>query len=222
MSIASRRLESAADNIANLSTPGFKRLASVVTSSAPNSFGAPITLAVSRDESAGALTPTKSALDVAVSGDGYLLVRDGERMLLTRAGRFTRDDDGRLTTAAGYILQDAPGSDLRLDRGDVEILSDGVVLNSGIPASRIGLFNVAGDAAKRAVGGSYFEVAETEIVEARGAALRQGMIEASNVALADEMLAVMAAIRSAETGARLIQTYDSVLGQVFTTFGERR
>lgn len=222
MSIAGRRLEAAADNIANLSTPGFKRLTSVVASSAPQSVGAPVTLVVSRDESAGALTPTGSALDVAVSGDGHLLVRDGERMLLTRAGRFTRDDDGRLTTPAGYILQDAPGSDLRLDQGVLEILPDGVVLNSGIPAARIGLFNVADDEAKRTVSGSYFDVAETEIVEAEGAALRQGMIEASNVALADEMLAVMAAIRSAETGARLIQTYDSVLGQVFTTFGERR
>lgn len=222
MSIAGRRLEAAADNIANLSTPGFKREASVVTSSAPTRFGAPVTLALSRDESAGALTPTGSALDVAVSGDGYLLVRDGERMMLTRAGRFTREDDGRLTTPAGYILQDAPGSDFRLDQGGVEILSDGVVLSAGVPAARIGLFTAAGDASKRAVGGSFFEVAETEIVEAPGAEIRQGMIEASNVALADEMLAVMAAIRSAETGARLIQTYDTVLGQVFTAFGERR
>ena len=49
--------------------------------------------------------------------------------------------------------------------------------------------------------------------------VRQGMIEGSNVDLPVEMLSTMAALRQAEIGARVVQTYDSLIGQTISTLG---
>lgn len=222
MSIAGRRLDAAAENIANLSTAGYKRKITTQGFAAQSSAAGRIELTSGRDFSSGALTPTGSKFDLAVTGEAYLLVRAGNDYMLSRDGRFNLDAEGRLVTAAGYVLQESPGIDLRLNSSQFEILADGVILEYGVPALKVGLF-AARDASKMAGAvGSTFAVTESEIVEAPAGELRQGVIENSNVALADEMLTVMAAIRSAETGARLVQAYDSLIGQTLTSFGERR
>jgi flagellar basal-body rod protein FlgG len=48
------------------------------------------------------------------------------------------------------------------------------------------------------------------------------MIEASNVSLGDEMVAMMTALRQAESGARLAQLYDDLMGRAITTLGESK
>jgi len=40
------------------------------------------------DLSQGPIEATGNPLDVAIAGDGYFAVRSGDRMMLTRAGRF--------------------------------------------------------------------------------------------------------------------------------------
>jgi flagellar basal-body rod protein FlgG len=46
------------------------------------------------------------------------------------------------------------------------------------------------------------------------------MVEASNVAMGEEMVTMMAALRQAENGARIVQLYDDLLGRAITTFGQ--
>ena len=55
---------------------------------------------------------------------------------------------------------------------------------------------------------------------ATGATLRQGMVENSNVSIGDEMVAMTAAVRQTETGARLVQIYDDLLGRAISSFGQ--
>ena len=50
--------------------------------------------------------------------------------------------------------------------------------------------------------------------------IRQGFLESSNVSLGDEMVALMEAVRRAETGQRLMNVYDDLLGRVITTLGQ--
>ncbi len=52
-----------------------------------------------------------------------------------------------------------------------------------------------------------------------GAVVRQGMLEGSNVTLGDEMTQSMVAVRQAESGARLIQLYDELIGRAVSAFG---
>ena len=50
--------------------------------------------------------------------------------------------------------------------------------------------------------------------------VRQGALESSNVSSATEMIALMSALRRAETGQRLIQVYDDLMGRTFNLLGQ--
>jgi flagellar basal-body rod protein FlgF len=222
LSASERRLETIAQNVSNVSTPGFKRQISFVDTLSERdsaSIGA-LLPHTSPDVSQGRLSETRNPLDVAISGPGYFRVRHGESILYTRQGQFQRAEDGRMVTPQGYTLQSAEGEDLVLVSTAVEIRSDGTVLEQGRPVARIALFAPAEGGSLDPVAGSYFAMAGDGVEEATGAELRQFMVEASNVSMGDEMVAMMAAMRQAENGARLIQVYDELLGRAVTAFGE--
>jgi len=71
----------------------------------------------------------------------------------------------------------------------------------------------------QAIGGSLFKAPEMAMQESTSAGIRQGMLESSNVSLGDEMVTMMTAMREAEGGSRLIQTYDDLIERAVTTFG---
>jgi flagellar hook protein FlgE len=111
MAAQSARLGTVADNIANVSTTGYKRASTefstlVLDAGAgaylPGSVETHTRYAIS---SQGALTYTTSATDLAVRGDGFFLVSaPGGQIYMTRAGSFVPDGEGRLVNAAGYSL----------------------------------------------------------------------------------------------------------------------
>jgi flagellar basal-body rod protein FlgG len=214
------RLSTVANNVGNVATPGFKRQVSFAQAIQDMSGGAapPGAVSVSRrtDFGQGRMIETGNPLDLAIAGEGFFRLRDGERIVHSRHGQFHRADDGRVMTQQGYVLQQQGGGDLVVD-GDVQVLRDGTILSDGGPVGRIGLA-LPPEAAPDTEGGSMFAGDFGEDVEAPD--IRQGAVEASNVTLADEMTAMMIAVRQAETGARLIATYDELLGRAITTLGQ--
>ena len=224
MSSAERRIETLANNVANVTTPGFKRqisFADVLGVRAAATFGAPGELLSRRtDFGQGRLSETGNPLDIAISGDGFFRLRDGDRAVFTRDGQFRRADDGTIVTQQGQVLQQADGGDLVLEGSDVEILRDGTVLSAGSPVGRIALAMPAHGSAAEAIGGSLFRIPEEAIEEVASPDLRQRHVEASNVALGDEMAAMTVALRQAESGARLVTLYDELLGRAITAFGQ--
>jgi flagellar hook protein FlgE len=73
----------------------------------------------------GSLQTTGRSLDVAVSGDGFFMVRQGNNSLYTRAGNFYLDSNGSLVTAGGNLVQGFP------------VDADGVVNRSGVTDIKI-------------------------------------------------------------------------------------
>ncbi len=106
------------NNLANLNTPGYK--ASVVSFNdlVTESLGAglgetqvgfgvasPITI---RQFSQGAIQSSSGTLDVAIQGDGFLVVKDPSKnggTLYTRGGNLEVNKAGELVTATGFQLQ---------------------------------------------------------------------------------------------------------------------
>lgn len=222
---AERRLEAAAQNVANASTPGFKRQASFAealgTAEGVTAEGAGARLPAQKtyvDFTQGRLSETGSPLDLAVHGPGLLRLRDGGGFIYARGGSFALGADGVLADAAGRVLQQSGGGDLALTGPDFEILADGTVLEGGLPAARIGLYEAADPAALTALGGTGFTAPDSAMSEAEGSQIRQGFLEKSNVTMSDEMVAMMAALRQAEGGGRVVQYYDELIGQAITTF----
>lgn len=197
--LSSSRLAQVSENVGNVSTPGYKRAVAYRTMEAAlNADGVASTW---HDRTQGKLQASGAPLDLAIEGEGAFELRDGERMVAARSGQFHRMDDGRLADGRGRIVQDLAGGDVVLPRDDVTILPDGTVLDGQRPVARIALRSENGG-------------------EATGAMLRQGIVEASNVALGDEMLSMMTAMREAEGGARLVQVYDELMGRALSTLGQ--
>lgn len=197
--LSQSRLAQVSENVGNVSTPGYKRGVAYRTMQA--ALDADPVATTWHDRTQGKLQATGAPLDLAIEGEGAFELRDGDRMVATRIGQFHRMEDGRLADGRGRIVQDMGGGDVVVPRDTVTILADGTVLDGQRPVARIALRTENG-------------------TDAEGAMLRQGMVEASNVTLADEMLSMMTAMREAEGGARLVQMYDELMGRALTTLGQ--
>lgn len=222
LSASERRLDISAHNVANMSTPGYKRQVGFaqLVARAGDSASLDTRVSLRRDAAQGTLAKTGNPLDLAISGAGFFQLRSDTGLLYSRQGQFRIAEDGTVVTPQGYVLQAAGGGDLVLDHADVSVTEDGTVLDQGAPVARIGLFAATDDAALQPVGESHFAAPES-MMEATGTgSIRQGMVENSNVSIGDEMVTVTAAVRQAETGARLVQIYDDLLGRAISSLGQ--
>src|SRR5262245_50188482 len=95
LSASQRRLEVVSANVANATTPGFKRT---------DAFENALSEAVSRnsalstvtDFDQGALRATGRPFDLAISGPGFFQLRGENGAYYSRSGQFERLPDGRL------------------------------------------------------------------------------------------------------------------------------
>jgi flagellar basal body rod protein FlgG len=158
---AHRRLESISQNVANLTTTGYRRTASFQQTM---NVGA-ASDHVPTDFAHGALRATGRTFDIALASDGFFAVRGEDGAYYTRDGQFTRDPQGRLINEQGFALQSADGGDVTVSAAAIEILEDGTVLDDGVPVSRVGVFALAPEARLNRVTGSYFQTSAEAMVE---------------------------------------------------------
>ena len=124
------------NNIANISTIGFKRseasFNSLVTTESRLSRYSPGTISVNRIQQVdqqGSIQQTASGTDAAISGNGFFPVKRstdfGQEFLYTRAGQFSEDSQGLLRNAAGFVLHAWPidtNGELPSNQGDLASL----------------------------------------------------------------------------------------------------
>jgi flagellar hook protein FlgE len=134
LGVQSAALSVIGDNIANISTTGYKGSRASFADYMPQSTS---TLAgagtigsgsglntIATLFGQGSLTTTSSATDMAVSGDGFFMVQDGNETFYTRAGEFYLDDDGYLVNASGYNVQGYTATDGTLTTSVDDLLID--------------------------------------------------------------------------------------------------
>jgi flagellar hook protein FlgE len=103
------------DNIANMNTTGFKTsrvsfgdvLSQTITGAAGSSqVGRGVRVdRISSQFSQGSFETTGNALDLAVDGEGFFMVKNGSTQYYTRDGQFSLDKNGYVVNAEGYKLQ---------------------------------------------------------------------------------------------------------------------
>jgi flagellar basal-body rod protein FlgG len=222
MSDATRTVETSAQNVANITTPGYRRRTEFSQLMQAPAAGGEMTFNRQTviDFTSGKIVETGNPYDMALTGDGFFVVRTpADKLLLTRDGQFSRDAEGRLVDPRGGVLQ-ADGRDMVLTGRKVEIQKDGVVLEDGAPTAQIDLMKFVDRSAATPVDGGAFS-APAEAMEATTAALvQQGAVETSNVSTAAEMVSIMGALRRAETGQRLAMVYDDLMGRAISSFGQ--
>ena len=232
------------NNIANMRTTGYKRQRAefqdllyehitrvgTQTSSQGNILPAGIeigsgvkTVGTPRLMTQGALTQTGKDFDVAVRGDGFfkILLPDG-RTAYTRDGSFEIDAQGRMVTAAGYLLQ--PGITVPQNATAVTINPQGQV-SATVPGSttpsQIGQIELAlfvNKAGLQGIGDNlYLETPASGTAQNGTPAtdgfgnLQQGNLEQANVEAVSEISDLIAAQRAYEMNAKVIAATDQML-----------
>ena len=140
------RLAVISNNLANVSTTGFKQSRAVFEdllyqnvrqvggqtsqdTRLPSGLmlGTGVrTVATEKLHTQGGILTTDNALDIAIDGKGFfpILMPDGTEAY-TRDGSFKLSDQGQIVTASGYVLQ--PGINIPADVQSITIGNDGVV-----------------------------------------------------------------------------------------------
>ncbi len=152
MSVQSDRMGTVADNIANINTTGYKaastEFATLIAEGSVAEYvpGSVSTIPRRSVSQQGDFTYTKSATDLAVSGNGFFMVESADGTpYLTRAGNFVPDANGDLVNAAGfkllgYNLLDGSSSSVMNSAAGLQVVSS-ASLGMKATASTSGVFN---------------------------------------------------------------------------------
>lgn len=244
--VALHRTDVLANNLANVNTVGFKPDNSTTRSRAvvrvedniqymPSNpllerLGAGV-LAGPRRSSfrQGPMQTTDNPLDLAIEGKGFFMVRleteQGAQTALTRDGRFTRDDQGRLVQAASGLPVLGPGQQpIFLPEGPITIDHNGRINDEdGNTLATIGVLNVEDPHTLTKRGEGLF-TAPPQALEgttdalASSARVHQGMVEGSAVDPIRAMMDVTDAGRAVSGNSRMIGYHDQLLDQAINTF----
>lgn len=243
MSAQQAGVDNIANNLANANTTGFKRSNIVFQDLLYQTIQAggqgeaqggapPATLqmghgaaavATVRNFTQGSFVETGNALDVAISGDGFLQVRrpDGS-VAYTRDGTLTLSGEGTLITQTGIPVE--PDINIPPDAIEIHISQDGLLAvrlqgeADMIDLGQLELARFANPGGLRALGGNLFEQTESSGEPTIGTpgqdglgTLRQGFLEDANVDVVKEMVGLISAQRAYEINSKMITTTEDML-----------
>ncbi len=214
-----------ANNIANLSTTGFRAegvvFAEVLVEGAVD--GGALAMAQPRahvtDPSPGGLVQTGGPLDLAIEGEGFFQVETPNGPRLTRAGAFALSPEGDVVTMLGHRVLDQGGAPLAVPpgTGPVVIARDGTISADGLPIGEVGVFAAEQDALLREDGVLFR--ADGPVGPADGAGVLQGFLEESNVDPVTQMARLIEVQRAYELGQSFLDMEDQRMREAVRTIG---
>ncbi len=222
-----KELQSVANNIANISTTGFRREGVVFAESvrALEVEGGSVSMATARvrytDGISGSMTQTRGALDMAIDGPGFFMVETPQGERLTRAGSFSTNAEGDLVTMTGYRVLDSGGAPIFIppDAGEIGIAEDGTISANGNLISQVGVFEVADAQSLVREDGVMFRN-DGESLVAENSRVKQGFLEGSNVDAVVEMARLIEVQRAYEMGQGLLDKEDERIRASIRTLGK--
>jgi flagellar basal-body rod protein FlgF len=219
-----REMAVVANNIANISTSGFRREGVVFSEFV---FGMDTDPSLSMAYASGrhadltqaTLAETGGSFDFAIQGEGFFLIETPQGERLTRAGSFTPSAEGELVTPDGFRLLDAGGAPVFVppDAKAVGLARDGTLSANGQPVAQIGLWQPADPLALHHQSGTLFDAGAVEPVE--GGTILQGMLEDSNVQPVSEIARMIEVQRAYELGQKFLDAEDERVRGVIQALG---
>ncbi|UFM65123.1 flagellar hook-basal body complex protein [Paracoccus sp. MA] len=219
-----REMRTVANNIANADTAGFRREGVVFSEyMVPlDRRGETLAMANGRgrmvDLSPGGMTQTNGQFDMAIDGEGFLMVQTPQGNRLTRAGAFMTNAEGELVNPDGYQLLDDGQAPIVIPAGvrGIGIGTDGTVSADGNPIGRIGVFAGPEPSKLRHEAGTLFDPGGA-VEPLDDAVLRQGFLEASNVDPVLEIARMIEVQRAYQLGQSFLDQEDQRIRQAITS-----
>jgi len=236
MAAQQTRLDTIANNVANVGTTGFKKSRAsfqdlfyqelthggMSASTSRLDVGGGVQLSgLEKNHSTGAMGATGRLLDVAIQGSGYLAMDDPQgETLYTRDGNMHIDSDGVLTSSGGLSLS----GDIYIpqDARELKILADGTIQASFANSSEyttLGQLEIAtfvNPAGLQPMGNNIYRATARSgdaMTPDFGTDLyvTQGYLEHSNVDIAEELINMIEAQRAYDLNSKVVKTADEVL-----------
>jgi flagellar basal-body rod protein FlgF/flagellar basal-body rod protein FlgG len=186
-------LDTIANNLANISTPGFRASHNTFGAALATASDSPLSAlnqdvndygflsATHLDTTQGAMVPTGNPLDLAIDGSGYFAVQTAAGPAYTRGGNFRLSPQGQLLTAAGDPVLGESGGPVTLVGEPVSISTDGTISVNGAVAGRLKLADFPPGTQLQSLGNSYYKAPLGVEIAATNTKVRQATLESSNV-----------------------------------------
>lgn len=216
-----RQMDVVANNIANINTTGFKseqllfeeylgpvaRDRDFAFPDQQLSFTEDWTTI--HDMSMGAITQTGNPLDVAIEGDGFLVVQTPQGERWTKAGSLAIDASGMLVSLDGDAVM-GEGGQIRFGASetDIVIAEDGTVSSSAGQKGKLRLVEFADPQETVRDGNNLFSGGTP--LPATATRVMQGALEKSNVSGIGEMTEMIRVQRAYQSLASVLQQQDDM------------
>ncbi len=230
-----RNLNVISNNMANVSTPGFKMDRMMETTFRDEMLyrydqdGKTEVGTVSRmnvaderitDYTEGGIRETGYPLDVGLTGEGFFVIQTDNGQVYTRNGSFNLNNDGYLILQGMGRVLGTDGQPIQMDTDDITIDKQGRITSSedGRYFGTINVVDFADYAQLTKVTGGVFQTA-AQPTPAADAVVTQKYLEDSNVALAEQMTTMMSSQRVLQGSAQILRMYDQLISRATTLGG---
>ena len=219
-------LDSAASNLSNSSTPGFRAerefFKSVVTGSDASSSQLGGTLnnygvigGNRIDLGQGPLSATGNPLDLGIQGSGFFAIQTTRGIAYTRDGSFQRANDGTLQTKLGENVLDTLGKPIQIPAGAISVGRDGAVSVDGGISGQIGIFSLQAKNLVPEGTNTYRNLGEKPKL-ATAADVRQQYLESSNQDIIQGSMQLLLVQREAEMMQKALTIFQGSFDKVAT------
>ncbi len=202
-------LDSAASNLSNANTNGFRAEREYFRSAimGPHAVESQLNTTINDfgvlggnrlDLGQGALSHTGNPLDVAIEGNGFFQVQTAQGVRYTRDGSFQRSSTGALITAKGEPVLNPAGKPIQIPTGQINVGADGAVSVGGATAGQIGVVTFTTSDALVPEGVNRYRGAADKVQKATAYTIHQGSLEASNQDVIQGTLQLVLVQRQAE------------------------
>ncbi|MBO9122683.1 MULTISPECIES: flagellar basal-body rod protein FlgF [unclassified Rhizobium] len=228
-----RRLDTIADNLANVNTTGFRGTEvkfNQLIGETDNKLNAKIAYVsqgndyLSADN--GEMNHTGNMLDFAIKGDAWFSLDTPAGRVLTKDGRFTLTDNGELVSVRGYPVLDTGGGPIMLDRtaGEPKVGADGMIYQNNRQVASLGLFeaDISKGYLRYENSGIMTTQTPTAVTDRFNVGVQQGYLENSNVNAMREITQLIEVNRAFESMTSLTKDSESSFGEAIKTLGGSR
>lgn len=160
------------------------------------------------DMSQGHLKETGNRLDLALMGEGFFKVRTPDGDYLTRDGSFKLTNDGRLVTPRGFEVLGEGGPVVIPPGSAVDVDPSGALHANGQALDTFQLVNVDDVKALQKIGNNLYQIdpeSNAQEVAPTDLSVEQGYLEAGNVEVVTEMVAMIETQRSFEMYTKIMK-----------------
>jgi flagellar basal-body rod protein FlgF len=204
-------LETIANNLANVSTSGFRASENVFSSLLASAGDSPLSVlnqdandygvlsGTRLDTSQGALVRTGNDLDLAMEGPGYFAIQTAAGPVYTRGGNFRVSPARQLITAAGDPVLGDNNLPITVIGAPLTISPDGTISVNGAISGRMKLVEFPPGTNVKSAGGTYYDAPANVAIPATNSHVSQGMLESSNVNPVTSVVELITAQREVET-----------------------